>query len=140
MSLALRCIVIGSGSPRLSVERAGASYLVLVEEAGEEKGLLFDCGPGSTLRLFQGGVRSQVVDHLFLTHHHYDHMADIGHFALTRWDHTPCPTPLRVYGPTGTRRIAEALFGVVYENDTLIRTQHPLGQRIFARRGGKGPR
>jgi ribonuclease Z len=138
----VKCIVIGSGSPRLSLERAGACYLALVGEVGRERGLLFDCGPGSTLRLFQGGYRSQVVDHLFLTHHHYDHLADLGHFALTRWDHTPCPTPLRVHGPAGTGRIAEALFGAggVYENDTRIRTEHPMGQRIFARRGGQGPR
>jgi ribonuclease Z len=136
----VKCIVIGSGSPRLSVERAGAAYLVLLEEQGEEVGLLFDCGPGATLRLFQGGFRSQVVGHLFLTHHHYDHMADFGHFALTRWDHTPSPTPLHVHGPPGTERIASALFGVVYENDTRIRTEHPMGQSIYAQRGGQGPR
>src|SRR5688500_16357020 len=136
----VKCIVVGSGSPRLSLERVGACYLALVEVAGEERGLLFDCGPGSTLRLYQGGYRSQVVDHVFLTHYHYDHMAVLGYFALTRWDHTPCPTPLHVHGPAGTRRIAEALFGLVYDHDTRIRTEHPMGQSIFARRGGIGPR
>ena len=142
----MKVVVVGSGSPRLSVERAGACCLALVGESqtepGQAQALLFDCGPGATLRLHQGGFRSQHVDHVFLTHHHYDHMADLGHFALTRWDHTPCPTPLHVSGPPGTQRIAQALFGPgsVYETDNRIRTEHPMGQSIFARRGGKGPR
>ena len=138
----MRCVVVGSGSPRLSLERVGACYLALVGEPGRERGLLFDCGPGATLRLNQGGFRSQRVDHVFLTHHHYDHIADLGHFALTRWDHTSHPTALRVYGPPGTERIVQALFGPggVYEQDNRIRTEHPMGQSIFARRGGTPPR
>ena len=138
----VRCVVIGSGSPRLSLERAGACYLALVGQPDHERGLLFDCGPGATLRLHQGGFRSQRIDHVFLTHHHYDHIADLGHLALTRWDHTPCPTPLHVYGPPGTRRIVQALFGPggAYEPDNRIRTEHPMGQSIFASRGGTPPR
>jgi ribonuclease Z len=137
-----RCVVIGSGSPRLSRERVGACYLALVGESGHEEGLLFDCGPGATLRLYEGGFRSQVVRHVFLTHHHYDHMADLGHFALTRWDHTAQPTPLGVHGPPGTERIARALFGPdgVYDQDTRIRTEHPMGRSIFTSRGGALPR
>ena len=108
--------------------------------ARRARGLLFDCGPGATLRLFQGGFRSQDVGHVFLTHHHYDHLADLGHFALTRWDHTPCPARLDVHGPPGRERIAQALFGAgAYEPDARIRTEHPMGQQIFARRGGRCP-
>jgi ribonuclease Z len=138
----LRCVVVGSGSPRLSLERVGACYLVLVGESGREEGLLFDCGPGATLRLYQGGFRSQVVQHVFLTHHHYDHMADLGYFALTRWDHTATPTALGVHGPPGTERIVRALFGPegVFDHDTRIRTEHPMGRSIFASRGGVLPR
>jgi ribonuclease BN (tRNA processing enzyme) len=138
----LRCVVVGSGSPRLSLERAGASYLALVEGHGQEQGLLFDCGPGTTLRLVQGGFRSQMVGHLFLTHHHYDHCADLGHFSLTRWDHTADPTPLSVHGPPGTEGLVSALFGPhgVYHQDARIRTEHPMGQSIFASRGGVVPR
>ena len=138
----LRCVVIGSGSPRLSLERVGASYLALVGGRGHEQGLLIDCGPGATLRLFQGGFRSQIVSHVFVTHHHYDHMADLGHFALTRWDHTAEPAALSVHGPPGTERIVRALFGPegVYHQDGRIRTEHPRGQSIFAARGGVAPR
>ncbi len=142
----MRCFVIGSGSPRISLERAGASYLALVpgSEAvdGEVEGMLFDCGPGTTHRLFSGSFSSQAVGRVFLTHHHYDHMADLGYLALTRWDHTPHPTPLDVYGPPGTEAIVQALFGAqgVYATDNKIRTEHPMGQSIFAARGGTPPR
>jgi ribonuclease Z len=140
----MRCYVIGSGSPRISLERAGACYLALVgEDRGESaEGLLFDCGPGATQRLFAGGFSSQTIGHVFLTHHHYDHMGDFGYLALTRWDHTPHPTPLHVYGPPGTVAIERALFGPqgVYTTDNRIRTEHPMGQSIFAARGGTLPR
>jgi ribonuclease Z len=138
----MKVVVIGSGSPRLSTERVGACYLALVGEPDAQRGLLFDCGPGATLRLWQGGYRSQAIDHVFLTHHHYDHVADLGYFALTRWDHTPCPTALSVHGPPGTSRMVQGLFGPggVYETDNRIRTEHPMGQSIFRRRGGQGPR
>jgi ribonuclease Z len=142
----MRCIVVGSGSPRLSVERAGACVLALVaptdEGAEGAGGLLFDCGPGATLRLFAGGFSSRDISHVFLTHHHYDHLADLGHFALTRWDHTADPRPLFVYGPPGTEAIERALFGPagVYATDNRIRTEHPMGQSIYAARGGTPPR
>jgi ribonuclease Z len=132
------CVVVGSGSPRVCLERAGASHLVQVGDDG----LLFDCGPLTTYRLAQGGFRSQSIGHVFLTHHHYDHCADLGHFALTRWDHTAASTPLHVYGPPGTESIERALFGAhgVYHHDNLIRTEHPMGQGIFLERGGTLPR
>jgi ribonuclease Z len=142
----LRCIVIGSGSPRLSAERAGASVLALVARAGDgagrDEGLLFDCGPGTTQRLFAGGFDSDCISHVFLTHHHYDHMADLGYLALTRWDHTADPRPLYVCGPPGTEAIERAFFGPagVFATDNRIRTEHPMGQSIYLARGGTPPR
>jgi ribonuclease Z len=134
----VRCVVVGSGSPRLTPERAGACCLVTVDD----RALLFDCGPGATLRLSRGGFPSQDVSHVFLTHHHNDHIADLGHLILTRWDHAPQPRPLWLYGPPGTAQIARALFGPdgVYDHDLRIRTEHPMGQSIFRARGGTPPR
>lgn len=142
----MRCFVIGSGSPRISLERVGASYLALVGDGiGSDKlaeMVLFDCGPGTTHRLFAGKFDSQAISHVFLTHHHYDHMADLGYLALTRWDHSSHPTPLHVCGPPGTEAIVRALFGShgVYATDNKIRTEHPMGRSIFAARGGTPPR
>ncbi len=47
--------LLGTGAPRPVMERFGPSILV---EAGKEK-LLFDCGRGATMRLYQlkGAVR-----------------------------------------------------------------------------------
>jgi ribonuclease BN (tRNA processing enzyme) len=78
----------------------------------------------------------------FLTHHHYDHIADYGHFALARWDQSGIPTPLDVFGPPNTERITALLFGAygVYAGDIRARTAHPMSQRIYASRGGTPPR
>jgi ribonuclease BN (tRNA processing enzyme) len=134
----MRYLMIGTGSPRLSLERAGPCQLALIGDMG----LLFDCGPGATRRLHQAGIALSSVHYLFLTHHHYDHMVDYAHRALARWDHTGQPAPLDVFGPPGTEHITRALFGPdgVYHADNIARTQHPMGQSIFRVRGGTPPR
>jgi ribonuclease Z len=89
--------LLGTGYPRPVMERFGPSILV---EAGKEK-LLFDCGRGSTQRLFQLKVPFADMTALFLTHLHSDHVVGIPDFYLTGWIFGR-HTPLRVWGPTGT--------------------------------------
>lgn len=134
----MRYTLIGTGSPRLSLERAGTSQLAQV---GDDL-LLFDCGPGITHRLRKAGVSLEPIRYLFMTHHHYDHIADYAHLTLARWDHSRDPQPLHVFGPPGTERITQALFGPggAFDPDITARTQHPLSQTVFAMRGGKLPR
>lgn len=134
----MRYILLGTGGPRLSQRRRGTAHVVLFDDDG----LMIDCGPGTTYRLHEAGIAAERIRYLFLTHHHYDHIADYGHFALTRWDHTPQPSPLDVFGPPNTARITDLLFGTdgVYDGDILARTEHPMSQGIFAIRGGKLPR
>jgi ribonuclease BN (tRNA processing enzyme) len=134
----MRYILIGTGSPAINLDRAGTSHLAVV---GDDL-LLFDCGPGITHRLHRADIALTRIGYLFLTHHHYDHIADYGHFALARWDSARQPSPLDVFGPPGTERITRALFGAdgVYHGDLTARTRHPLSQSIFAMRGGVLPR
>jgi ribonuclease Z len=89
--------LLGTGYPRPVMERFGPSILV---EAGKEK-LLFDCGRGSTQRLYQLKVPFADMTALFLTHLHSDHVVGIPDFYLTGWIFGR-NTPLRVWGPTGT--------------------------------------
>jgi ribonuclease BN (tRNA processing enzyme) len=134
----VRYTLIGTGSPRLSLERAGTSQLAQV---GDDL-LLIDCGPGSTHRLKKAAVDLEAIRYLFMTHHHYDHIADYALFTLMRWDHSRDPQPLHVFGPPGTERITQALFGPggAFDPDITARTQHPMSQSIFAMRGGRLPR
>ena len=93
----LKVTLLGTGAPRPVMERFGPSILV---EAGKEK-LLFDCGRGATMRLYQLKAPFADLTALFLTHLHSDHIVGISDFYLTGWI-LGRSTPLRVWGPAGT--------------------------------------
>ncbi len=93
----LKVTLLGTGAPRPVMERFGPSILV---EAGKEK-LLFDCGRGATMRLYQLKAPFADLSALFLTHLHSDHIVGISDLYLTGWI-LGRSTPLRVWGPAGT--------------------------------------
>ncbi len=95
----LKLTFLGTGAPRPSPERFGASILV---EAGDRR-VLIDCGPGIRQRIFQAGnfdLLTGITD-VFVTHLHYDHIADINDLWITGWMYGR-KTPLRIHGPLGT--------------------------------------
>jgi ribonuclease Z len=90
--------LLGTGNPRPTIKRFGPSILV---QAGDQN-LLFDCGRGATMRLAQLNIDR--IDALFLTHLHSDHIVDIPDLWLTGWV-MGRKTPLRIWGPVGTREM-----------------------------------
>lgn len=94
----LRVMLLGTGTPGVSMKRFGASILV---EAGDEK-FLFDCGRGAVLRLSQLHIPLAEVNRLFLTHLHSDHTVGIPDLWLTGWIFDR-REPFYVWGPAGTR-------------------------------------
>jgi len=135
----MRLTLLGTGTPSPLVHRAGSSYLV---DLGQES-LLFDCGPHAVRRLLETKRSPTCIHTLFLTHLHYDHCVDYGYLVLNRWDQGCGKIPeLNVYGPSGTTRMTEQLFGEqgVYGADLAARTEHPLSQFVFESRGGVLPR
>src|SRR5262249_23208284 len=103
----IRVTLLGTGTPTPILDRFGASTLV---EAGPEK-LVFDCGRGCPIRLWQKGVRLGEVK-LFLTHLHSDHVNGIVDLWLTGWLPPPWgkrTAPFVVFGPEGTKSMAEHL-------------------------------
>src|SRR5690349_18582675 len=103
----IRVTLLGVGTPTPLVDRFGPSTLV---EAGTEK-LVFDCGRGCPIRLWQKGVRLGEVK-LFVTHLHSDHVNGIVDLWLTGWLPTPWgrrTAPFVVFGPEGTKSMAAHL-------------------------------
>lgn len=94
--------LLGTGNPRPTITRFGPSILV---QAGGQN-LLFDCGRGATMRLYQ--LQVDRIDGLFLTHLHSDHTVGIPDLWLTGWV-MGGKTPLRVWGPTGTQAMMKHL-------------------------------
>ena len=105
--------LLGTGTPILDLSRpASTSFLVELEETT----LLFDAGRGTTMQLLKQGLSPVDVDAIFITHHHYDHICDLGEVMMAAW-HNGRSHPIPIYGPTGTAAIVAALFNQVFARD-----------------------
>jgi ribonuclease Z len=103
-----RVTLLGTGAPPPLLNRFGPSTLI---EAGREK-FIFDAGRGAMQRLYQLGIPFAEITGLFLTHHHSDHVVGFVDLWLTGWIGRPWgmrTTPLRVWGPDGTKQMMEHL-------------------------------
>ncbi|MGA7630918.1 MAG: MBL fold metallo-hydrolase [Terriglobales bacterium] len=101
----MKITLLGTGTPFPNAERFGSAVLV---EAGTKK-LLFDCGRGTVIRLAEAGFNVDEIDDVYLTHLHSDHVTGIPDLWLTGW-FLGRQKPLRVWGPSGTRAMAQYLF------------------------------
>jgi len=129
----LTVTLLGTGTPKLRIERFGPSTLV---EAGEEK-LLFDCGRGATLRLQQISVLPRDMTAVFLTHLHSDHTVGIPDLWLSGW--IPAlggrTEPFHILGVVGTKEMMAHL-QKAYQADIRIRIEdeklNPRGVAVLA--------
>ncbi|MEA2002893.1 MAG: MBL fold metallo-hydrolase [Actinomycetota bacterium] len=108
--------LLGTGGPRPDPDRAGPA--TLIDASGRL--LLVDAGRGVCLRLAQAGIGLDELDAVLLTHHHFDHIGDLGDVLLASWN-LGRTDPLPVIGPRGTAVITEALISTVYRADIAFR-------------------
>ena len=108
----MQIILLGTGTPILDAARHQSALLVDID--GEK--ILFDAGCAVTSQMAKADVEPRLVDAVFITHHHYDHISGLGEFLLTAW-YNGRETPIILYGPQGTARIVTALFEEVYARD-----------------------
>ena len=100
----LEVTLLGTGTPRPSIERIGAATLVSV--GGQN--LRFDVGRGATIRLQQAGLTPNMIDKVFLTHLHSDHISGLDDLWITGWVWQR-QSILNVNGPAGTHQLVEGL-------------------------------
>ena len=100
----MKITFLGTGAPRPSTERYGPSILV---EAGDHK-ILVDAGPGMRERLFEAGGFDAIsgVDHVLVTHLHFDHTVSIPSVWLSGWLFGR-RVPLKIQGPAGIKDMME---------------------------------
>ena len=108
----MKITLLGTGTPLLDPTRQQSALLVEIEDTK----LLVDAGRGVTSQLLKIGLQPQQIDEVFITHHHYDHISNLGEFLLTAW-HNGRTLPLMIYGPPGTAEIVAALFQKIYARD-----------------------
>lgn len=102
-------ILLGTGSPLPSPDRAGPSTLV---RAGGQT-FLFDTGRGVSLRLAAAGVVAPMLTSVLLTHLHSDHITDLNDMVTSRWVMSPAPNPLPILGPVGTAGVVDAIMAML---------------------------
>jgi ribonuclease BN (tRNA processing enzyme) len=136
----MRLYVLGAGTPTPTPDRYGSAHVL---ELGDER-LMFDCGPAATHKLVKAGLFPTQIDHLFFTHHHFDHDVDYPAFLLTRWDQSiGREARLRVFGPPPTEKLTRGILDEkegIFAHDWIARVNHPLSLNAYRRRGGVLPR
>ena len=131
--------VIGGGTPTPTPERFGSAWIV---DTGSEL-VMFDCGPAATHKLVKAGLFPTQIDHLFFTHHHFDHDVDYPCFLLCRWDQSIGDEGLlTVRGPNQTKALTDGIIGEngIFAHDWKARVGYPGSQQVFVNRGGVLPR
>jgi ribonuclease Z len=96
MRAMVEVVVLGSGTPNPTPDRAGAATAVV---DGTEW-VLVDCGRAATQRALEAGLDLVALVAVLITHHHSDHISDLATLATTRWT-SGATTPLRVVVPSG---------------------------------------
>ncbi len=119
----MKLSVLGSGTCIPNKHRGSSGYAVELGDAI----VLLDCGNGTTWKLGHVGIDYLGVDHIFITHFHPDHTADLIPFLFAR-KYPTAPNnakPLSVWGPMGFRDFFAALQSAygdwILPDDTNIR-------------------
>jgi ribonuclease Z len=117
----LRIILLGTGAALPDPDRHHSSIVVTVRD----RHYLLDCGHGATRQMVRAGIDPATVDHVFLSHLHYDHIADFAYFMLATWI-VDRPNPPIVVGPPETARfVGHLLEEGAFAKDIEARAQYP---------------
>ena len=96
---ASRLVVLGTaGGPTPKPNRSPAAYALV---AGDDV-YLIDAGNGVAQQLARAGIGINRIRHVFISHHHSDHDADVGAVALLAWATNP-KLPVTLWGPPPMR-------------------------------------
>jgi ribonuclease BN (tRNA processing enzyme) len=108
----MELIILGSGTGQPLVDRGSPALALLLDE----RPVLFDMGPGTLHQLSRIGINHDKIRHIFISHFHPDHTADLIHFLFaTR--HPPIlekRDPFMITGPQGFK-------------DFLKKSRKPMG-------------
>jgi ribonuclease Z len=77
------------------------ALLATVNTGQSQHRLLFDCGEGCLDRVSRADI--QVIEVLFFSHFHIDHVAGFDSFFRSNWYRAD--TPVQIFGPKGARKI-----------------------------------
>ncbi len=115
----LHVALVGSGSPLADTSRMGPCTAII---AGK-KLFIVDAGSGAPRNLLPMGLPTGLVEAVFMTHYHSDHIDGLGQLIGDHWIFGGKSTPLPIYGPTGVDTVVNA-YNTVYQFNKNYRTTH----------------
>src|SRR5258708_16325019 len=113
----IRLILLGTkGGPRVGKGRANPANVVVVND----RPYVIDCGYGVTRQLIEAGIQPQQVRMILITHHHSDHILELGPLLYNVWV-CGLREPIDVWGPPPLRQIIDGFFqSMMYDIDLRI--------------------
>ncbi|MHA1462130.1 MAG: ribonuclease Z [Candidatus Heimdallarchaeota archaeon] len=108
----IRIVFLGT-SASVPQKNRFLSGLAMQREKGEV--LLFDCGEGTQYQIMKYKVNFQKITKIFLSHLHGDHIYGI-FGLLNTMKLAERRSPLKIFGPPGTKQFLENFFGEKLEN------------------------
>ena len=117
----MKVVMLGTGAAIPDADRNDSSIVINVHD----KWYMFDCGAGATQQMVRGHMDPTLVEAIFLSHLHYDHIADFPYFMIATWicNREIVPT---VVGPEGTQNFVDHLLeNGAYTKDIEARSQYP---------------
>ena len=115
----IKITILGSGTPRVSIDRFSQS--ILVEHKSDK--FLFDAGRGALVRLYQSRILPNEINNIFFTHLHSDHILGFSDILMTGWIYQR-QVPLNIFGPPGTNNFINSTIKS-YEEDIKVRSLPP---------------
>ncbi|MCE2857900.1 MAG: MBL fold metallo-hydrolase, partial [Comamonadaceae bacterium] len=115
----LHIAVCGAGSPMPDDKRGGPCTLVI---AGQQI-FVFDTGNTSARNINKLGFNAGLIQGIFLTHFHSDHIDGLGELLLQRWVSNSNTQPVPVHGPEGVETVVNG-FMQAYSLDRGYRVAH----------------
>jgi ribonuclease BN (tRNA processing enzyme) len=111
----VQILLLGThGGPALEKQRSEPATLLIVDG----RPYLIDCGIGTMRRLLDGGVQSQTIGTIFLTHNHPDHALGLIDVLANDYRHLDLDVPtsrqeFNIYGPPQTPALVSAAYNFI---------------------------
>jgi ribonuclease Z len=112
--------MLGTGAALVDPDRGHTGIALSVR--GQH--YLLDIGHGTTRALVRANIDPSTVNHIFITHLHFDHIADTAYFVISTWMSNRA-AKLQIYGPAGTREFVDHLLeNGAFQADIHARAQY----------------
>ena len=96
--------MLGTGAALVDPDRGHSGIALSVD--GQH--YLLDIGHGTTRQLVRAHIDPAEVDHVFISHLHFDHVADAAYFLISTWMMSRATRPV-IHGPPGTQQFISHL-------------------------------